>query len=302
MEQTGIVRVLELLMFLANNHYTTKEEICERFGFTERTFFRLIKTYRDAGFVVKRNEHNVYRLESSKDKRHKKLEDLLHFSEEEAMILHNAIDAVEPDTKSRELLKKKLYAVYDSKIIANLSMEQKTIQITNALMEAIKNKKQVLIKDYRSGHSNTMSDRLVEPYEFTDAIDQVWCYELETSQVKIFKISRIGRVEILDQLWMHDAEHKTGYVDIFHMSSTRQIPIRLRLSMKAANLLIEEYPLATRYLKKLEDSRYILETSVCGLEGVTRFVLGLYDDVEVLEGDELRDYLRYKINKMGSRI
>jgi len=59
----------------------------------------------------------------------------------------------------------------------------------------------------------------------------------------------------------------------------------------AKNLLVEEYPLSEKFIRKVGDS-YILDTEVCALEGVGRFVLGLAADIEILEGEELKDYLR----------
>ena len=51
-------------------------------------------------------------------------------------------------------------------------------------------------------------------------------------------------------------------------------------------------------LKAEEGGRYLLETEVCRLEGVTRFILGLYDDVEILGGEELREFVRYRVRMM----
>jgi len=286
-------------MLLANNHYMNKSDVCRHFGFSERTFFRYLDTFREAGFAVKRDEYNVYRLETSANKMSRHLSELLHFSEEEEMILRTAIDSIEPTTKSKELLKKKLYAVYDYKVITDLGVSKHNQQTIRTLMSAIEEKRQVVLSDYRSAHSNTTTDRLVEPYAFTADHDQVWCYELGTQMVKTFKLSRIGRVEVLEKGWENESLHETGYVDIFRLHGTQRFPVRLRLSVRAASLLMEEYPLSTPHLQEQEDGRYLLETEVCRLEGVTRFVLGLYDDVEILGGEELRAHVQYKVRTMG---
>jgi len=299
MDQPRIVRELQLLMLLANNHYMNKSDVCRHFGFSERTFFRYLDTFREAGFAVKRDEYNVYRLETSANKMSRHLSELLHFSEEEEMILRTAIDSIEPTTKSKELLKKKLYAVYDYKVITDLGVSKHNQQTIRTLMSAIEEKRQVVLSDYRSAHSNTTTDRLVEPYAFTADHDQVWCYELGTQMVKTFKLSRIGRVEVLEKGWENESLHETGYVDIFRLHGTQRFPVRLRLSVRAASLLMEEYPLSTPHLQEQEDGRYLLETEVCRLEGVTRFVLGLYDDVEILGGEELRAHVQYKVRTMG---
>jgi hypothetical protein len=53
------------------------------------------------------------------------------------------------------------------------------------------------------------------------------------------------------------------------------------LSLKACNLLGEEYPLAKKHLTQ-KNGGYRLEIPVAGFEGIGRFVLGLPGEVEVL--------------------
>lgn len=297
MNQPKLARTLQLLMLLSNNHFTTIEEICRRFEFSERTFYRYIDTFRQVGLAVKKNDNGAYRLEIQ-DKLSRRLSDLLHFTEEEEIILREAIDSIDSSTLAREQLKKKLCAVYDYKVIANMAVPQKDLPKVHQLKTAIENHQQVVLSKYRSANSNTTSDRRVEPYKFTDAMDQIWCYEIETGTVKTFKISRIYEVVVLDNPWEHAAEHEVGYVDIFRMHSTQQIPICLRLSMRAANLLMEEYPLSRDCLTTCEDGRSLLRTNVCRFEGVARFILGLYDEIDILESPELKEYIRYKISTM----
>ena len=299
MDQPKIARLLNLMMLLADNHYMTNEEICSRLDFTERTLFRYIDTFRKAGFAVKKNQNNVYKLETSKNKLTRDLGELLYFSEEEAMILRSAIDSIDSRTKIKERLKKKLYAVYDYKVIADLAVENKDVKTVRDLQFAMQNSRQAYLLGYRSAHSSTTADRLVEPYAFTSAMDQIWCYEVESASVKTFKISRIQGVKILDKGWMFESEHKTGYVDIFRMHSTQRFPIKLRLSLRAANLLMEEYPLSIQFLTETDYNRYVIETDVCSFDGVARFILGLYDDIEILESAELKEYIKYKVKMLN---
>lgn len=298
MDQPKIQRELQLLMLLANNKYTTQEDICNRLNISERTLYRYIDTFREAGFVVKKDDKKIYKLEIN-DKVSRQLGDLLYFSEEEAYLLKSAIDSIEINSKFKESLKKKLYAVYDYKLIAAISVEHADQKKFEEIQKAIDNRKQVCLKSYRSAHSNRTSDRYVEPYAITSTMDQVWCYEIDTQMVKMFKISRIKSVEILEKDWKFEAQHKTGYIDIFRIHSTQRFPITLRLTLRAANLLMEEYPLSNQYLKLSSENNYILKTDVCSFEGVTRFILGLYDDIEILESEELKNFVNYKIKMLN---
>lgn len=302
MDQPGIERALQLLVRLAHNHFTTNAEFCEQFGFSLRTFYRYVATFRNAGLVVKKNDHRVLYLETSNGKLSNTLKDLLFFTEEEEVVLYEAIDSIETTTAVRQNLKKKLYAVYNYQVIADASHSRKDQKNMHDLKLAIDSKKQVFLKKYKSSHSGTIKDRLVEPYAFTDAKDQVWCYEIASKLVKLFKISRIEKVDVLETTWKHEGEHCVDKVDLFRMHSAESFHICLRLSQRAANLLQEEYPLSKNCLAKIQDNRYILDTDVCGFEGVSRFVLGLYDEIEVVESKEFKDYLNYKVKMMKQSL
>jgi hypothetical protein len=107
-------------------------------------------------------------------------------------------------------------------------------------------------------------------------------------------MSRIGSVDVLNEAWQHTDKHIEGYIDVFRMTGFDQYRVRIRLGMMAHNLLLEEYPLAERDTTKDGDG-WVLDTMVCNYRGVGRFVLGLMDDVEVLESEEFKKYLRTKI-------
>ena len=113
----------------------------------------------------------------------------------------------------------------------------------------------------------------------------------------MFKLSRIGSVEVTDKDWAFEGEHNVGMMDIFRITSFEQIPIKLKLGLMAAALLVEEYPLGEKYLSPAleDDKHFILDIKVCGYEGVGRFVMGLLDDIEILEGDGLKEFLRERM-------
>jgi hypothetical protein len=64
--------------------------------------------------------------------------------------------------------------------------------------------------------------------------------------------------------------------------------------MLSASLLTEEYPLADKFLTKISDNEFILETKVCSYEGVGRFVLGLLADIEIIENEEFKRFIKEK--------
>lgn len=101
-------------------------------------------------------------------------------------------------------------------------------------------------------------------------------------------------------MWTREKEHKYPKLDVFRMSGEAPIHVRLALTLRARNLLLEEYPLAHAGIRE-EDGRWIYDGTVRRLEGVGRFVMGLLDQVEILEGTELWDYVRAQC-RMGLGI
>ena len=63
-------------------------------------------------------------------------------------------------------------------------------------------------------------------------------------------------------------------------------------------MLVEEYPMGEKYLFPIENDQYhfILNIKICGYEGVGRFVMGLLDDIEIIEGDGLKEFLRERMS------
>lgn len=293
MDQPKIERLLRLMkMLTANNRYTI-EDLADKLEMSPRTVYRYIDTFREAGFVVKKSG-NFIKLDKQSPY-FKDISQLVHFTDEEAHILKSAIESIDENNVIKQNLKSKLYSVYDYKILAECVTKGSNAKNVNSIVEAMENRKQIVLKNYKSANSGHISDRVIEPYEFTTNYIQVWGYEVGSGENKIYKISRIGEVEILENDWENESQHKTAYMDIFRYSSFNQYPVKLQLGLRAASLLIEEYPLSEKYLTKISETQYILETNVASFEGVGRFVLGLLDDIEVLHSPEFKEFLEKRI-------
>ena len=66
----------------------------------------------------------------------------------------------------------------------------------------------------------------------------------------------------------------------------------------AKDLLIEEYPLSEKHIFSINEKQWLYEADVYKLEGVGRFIMGLYEHITILDGKELRDYIMSLIRKM----
>jgi len=293
MDQPKIERLLRIMMMLTGNITYTIPQLAKRLHTSERTIYRYIETFREAGFLIYR-EGDYFRIDKE-SKYLKDISDLIHFSEEEAYILKSAIENIDETNLIKQNLKKKLASVYNYKMLAEVTTHPKNKNNVEKLAEAIKNHQQIILNNYQSANSNSVQDRLVEPFKFTTNLVQVWCFEPASQTNKLFNIARIGAITLTDEPWHYEAEHNAGYMDIFRIASNKKLPVKLSLSLRAANLLIEEYPLAELYMSETGKNRWLLATDVCSYEGVGRFVLGLYDDIDLIDSPKFQTYLNKRL-------
>lgn len=290
MDQPKVERLLRLMKLMTGNVNYTVNDLAERLGTTYRSIYRYIETFKDAGFVVHKLEGGVYKL-GKESPYFKDISQLVHFTDEEAHIVNRLIDGLDDTNMLKQNLRKKLSTVYNCTAVASCVVKGSNARNVTSLTEAITEHRQVVLHEYASSHTGIVSDRRVEPFAFTTNYVQVWCFEPASGMNKLFKTARIGSVEVLDEAWEHVAKHDRGHVDIFRMTGFDKRRVRLELGMLARNLLVEEYPLAERYITPLDDGRWLLDTEVCNYRGVGRFVLGLMDDVRVVDSPEFAAYV-----------
>lgn len=280
---------LRMLMLLSGSRSYSRNEIAEKFSISERSVYRYINNIENSGFVVDRSQGR-YRLVRNRSTT-KTLKHLLHFSEEEAFLLFRALTLLDKNTHESNRLIKKLHALYDFKALSNFK-NSSDLEKINKLGKAIQNRNRTILHQYRSSNTGIISDRKVEPFSFMEDYQAIWCFDPEDQTNKQFKISRIKRVEILDEKWNHHHKHQIPFTDAFRMSAAKILTtVELVLSLKAYNLLREEYPLAEQFIKP-EKNRYRLRIPVADFHGIGRFVLGLPGETEVVGSPDFIRFLK----------
>lgn len=300
MDQPKIERLLRLMKLMTGNVNYTVNELAERLDTTYRSIYRYIETFKDTGFVVHKLEGGVYKL-GKESPYFKEISQLVHFTDEEAHIVNQLIEALDDTNMLKQNLRRKLTSVYHCTSVANSIVRGKNATNVNHLIDAIESRNQVYLHNYASSHTGKVSDRLVEPLSFTTNYTQIWCYEISSGQTKLFKTSRIGSVEVLDSKWQYQAEHNIGHIDIFRMTGYEQLPVKLHLGMLSRNLLIEEYPLSERDLHKIGDNQWLLDTKVCNYIGIGRFVIGLLDDITIVDSPDFEGYVHDKLTSYARK-
>ena len=289
MDHGRIVRLLKLMELLSSNVDYTIQELMDRLETSRRSVFRYIDSLKLAGFAMKKKGVSVHKLLSAPG--HKiELSQLIHLSEEEAYLLHYLLGALTSDCQIAINLEKKLTALFDATSVTEIIGNKVAGENIMRLRQAIDEKKQVTLVGYESGNTMSISDRLVEPIKFSTNYTDVYAYEVSTDTTKIFKISRIGKVEISLTDWQHEDRHETIETDCFRMTGKEDIPVTLKMTLKAKNLLIEEYPLSSKYVS-YDGKDWWFKGNVKDLHGVGRFVIGLADQIKTIDSPELNNYI-----------
>ena len=286
--------MLRLMKMMSGNTNYTIEELASKLGMSYRSVYRYIDTFKASGFVIEKLQKNVYKV-GKMPRSHVDMSKLIYFSEEEAYLVNSMIDGLHPTNQLKIDLKKKLSAIYSCTSIANYVHSEDTVSNIQELEKAVREKKKVILKAYESANSKGVSDRFVEPFEFTTNCIDIWGYDLEKKECRVFKISRISSVVVLEDYWTNEDKHQKSKTDCFRMSSFEQTPVKLELSLRAKNLLLEEYPLAQADLKEI-DGKWILDTMVSNMAGVGRFVIGLADEVKIIDSPALVEYIKAFVN------
>lgn len=282
-------KTLKLLMLLAGKRKYSLEEITDRFEISDRTAYRYLNIIEDNGFILER-ENGTYRL-ASHNSNNRFLNKIFHFNETEVAIFNDALSEFKLSSPEVKSLIKKLHALYDLQALSRLKKDGNIKSIQN-LSTAINNKERVILKNYRSSHSGTQTDREVEPFEFMPDYEAVWCFDVNDKLVKQFKIKRIEEVRLNSVRWNYEHLHNLPFTDAFRMSAAAPIAnVKAQLSLKAYNLLIEEFPLSKNYISTTADN-YHLDIPIADYHGIGRFVLGLPGELTVLAPPAFTEFLK----------
>lgn len=277
----------------------TKQELAMKYGVHLDTITGDFETFVNAGFEMDFDEK--YRYFFIKDKLLKKAGELLYFSEEERALLYEAIDNLHTTPERQAFLKQKLHSLYDYSRLGFANLRKPYLGKVDLLEQAKTEKRQVVLEGYRSSNSNTVADRIVEPYHVSPAEDTLQSFDVDKCIPRHFRITRIARVRLLDQPWQHEGHHNIQRTDPFRIVNNDQINVHLRLSVGAYNELVERYPLTKSYIEETTDPNYFDFQCMVNRNfyGLTNFILGFYHlDIEVIAPDLLCEHLRREVEKM----
>ena len=293
-EHKKLYRIFQLISRLRSPYGAHKSDLARDFDVSERTIERYFVLLRDLGFIIEKRDE--YFCIPTIDRYQVKPEELFVFSLEEATAIRDAIVRSNPQSPLHKSLLTKLFALTDIDELSETLYHQNISKSISTIRKAIKSKEQVMLRSYNSVSSNRTSDRLVEPIRFVNYYTYFLAFEISSKKVKQFKTDRLGTAELTGIPWRFEKKHGSTRIDAFGMSGTNPIRIKLKLSPLAHRLLEEEYPCTSLCIKTL-DNASILSCNVYSFEGVGRFIMGLINEVEILEPANLKLFVKEKVSK-----
>ena len=94
-------------------------------------------------------------------------------------------------------------------------------------------------------------------------------------------------------------------------SGEERLPVKLKLDRLAYSLMVEEYPKSVDFIVELSDESaeiggdapkyWLLSIEVASYLGISRFVLGLYSHVEIVDSPDFLEFVNGEIKKMYAR-
>lgn len=265
---------------------------------SRRNFYYLLDFIKHAGFIVFKNQ-GCYHIDH-RSPFFTQLLQTIQFTDRDVKTIHSVLTMAGNDSEMVNQLRQKLENAYSLSVSADSPVRRQMDSNLKMLRKAMSEKKTVRLVGYSSPHSHTVKDRIVEPFLLLHDNQDVRCHELVSGANKTFKISRMTGVEMLDTPWLHEDSHRQVFTDIFMFSSEERHRVRLRLGQLSHNLFMEEYPQGAHYVTPNEDGSWLLDIEVCDYRGLGRFVLGLFKDIEVVEGDGFKAYMKDEINSLVS--
>ncbi len=287
------IRLLTLLALLHKDVYWSVDRLAYRFGVTKRTIYRDLENFEELNFNVVKDEQNRYKISS-----HQIDYPLPEFEPDEYIFMREVLASVKEDHPLREILLSKINENLETPVTGELNLGHHHYNIIQAIAQAIDQKSCLVFEDYYSLRSDEVKDRLVLPMRFIRGMRYVLAYDVDEKQIRQFKLDRIGEVKSSKKKAAIGIQISQWNVDDFFMNGDKGFNVKIGLTARAANLLIEEYGVKKESLESVNNINYpyLYSKDVYGLEGVGRFVMGLLDQVKVYSPEKLKTYIRKKIS------
>lgn len=285
-ETQKLYRVFRLIRLLNTPPGKTVKQLVALLNSSKSDVYRLLKLLEELGYPIETNDNRKF-LQFPFDKQQKDI-----FEPEELFYLQEVLQQY----SNKSALASSILHKFDKNLtlipladsLPHLHVTR-MVQLAKAAMDM---GKCLLLRNYRSLTGKDVRDRLIEPLEITQDRNYLIGWDKKENDQRQFKIIRIQDIDILED--KVDSSRIASPMDIFGLTGTEWLSVRLELSSLAYNLLVEEYPYSVQYIKVSKD-RVLFDGMVRNWKGVGRFVLGLPSEVKVIAPDGFKEYLKGRV-------
>lgn len=284
-------RILRLIRLL-NERKRTVRQLAELLSTIPRNVYRDLDNIRNVGYLIHCDEESRYALEENP------AASRAHFTIEETKLIRQHLSALSTVHPLKSSIERKLYLSSELIPLADeLSDKHRAVMISR-INSAILESKQIRLVRYHSNNSSTIEDRIVEPISLSDDFAILNAFEVSSQKQKTFKVARLEDVQVL--ISDNESRMESQELDIFGFSGSELLPVVIRLSFLAYQLLFEEFPSSRAYLVlkgKDEKFPYEFRGEVRDFRGIGRYILGLPGEIQIANSPGLKEYLKERAGK-----
>jgi predicted DNA-binding transcriptional regulator YafY len=286
--QHKILRVLQLITLLKKAPPKSIRFLAGVIESTDRTVYRYLDLVKELGFELHKDHNNKFQIVGGDEYQQ------ISFSNEEVLLLRDLVMTTGKDNKLRDSLLQKIYLQSELAIQGNQILKANLGKMVEKINSSISENKRIVLKGYHSLNTQKISDRIIEPITLTDNYNSVCGFEIETQLNKYYNLERITEVIQLEDEQQFHQLHQLDEMDVFGFSEKngQKFTIELLVSLRAYILLKEQYPKIENHItKEINSEKYRVKIDVNNPKPITRFILGLKEDIEVVGSESFLKHL-----------
>ena len=286
--QHKILRVLQLITLLKKEPAKSIRFLAGVLESTDRTVYRYLDLIKELGFELHKDHNNKFQIVGGDEYQQ------ISFSNEEVQLLRDLVMTTGKDNKLRDSLLQKIYLQSELAIQGNQILKANLGKMVEKINSSISENKRILLKGYHSLNTQKISDRIIEPITLTDNYNSICGFEVETKLNKYYNIERITEVIQLEEEQQFHQLHQLDEMDVFGFSEKngQKFSVELLVSLRAYILLKEQYPKIDNHItKEINSEKYRVKIDVNNPKPITRFILGLKDDIEVIGSESFLKHM-----------
>lgn len=289
-EMQKLYRVFKLIQLLNTPPGKTVPELMRSLDLSSSSVYRYIQLLDDLGYPVDSNKfsnrHFIQYNASREGKNTNTLES------EEAIYLQEILQQYAGNSSVAKSILHKFDLNLNLIPLADSLTHLHTTRMVQIAVRGIEMGKCLQLKGYKSLTGEDTRDRWIEPLDVTQDRKYLIGWDKALDDQRQFKIIRIQDIDILEE--KVTPNRMASPMDLFGLTGESWLSVQMELSSLAYNLLVEEFPYSTQYIRN-RGNKFIFEGIVRNWKGIGRFVLGLPGEIKVLAPLDFKNYLKKRL-------